>query len=200
MCPVSLGCPWSVLHCTHYPLLSPYQLLRKGSSFATFFSAFIPAVMEWGQRSVAASSGPILMKEIECLGSRTGPLQMAKGEPALTERASSCLPQPGILRHRLGHGAPKEGPRKGKVTESRFIWGEWCLSWHGASRDWKNIQYVWGESQGYSRDSGLGTLLIRGSPSLFTEGYRAAKVLPGQPRTDPIQGSFCCAEWKGLGR
>lgn len=46
----------------------------------------------------------------------------AKGEPVLKgERASSCLPSPGILRHGLGHGAPKEGPRNGKVTESRFI-------------------------------------------------------------------------------
>lgn len=47
------------------------------------------------------------------------PGRMAKGEPALEVHASSCLAQLGIIK--LGRAAPKEAPRKGKVTESRFI-------------------------------------------------------------------------------
>lgn len=60
----------------------------------------------------------------------------------MREPASPCLLQPGI-RHRPGHTVPKEGPRKGKGTESRFIQGElgWSLAFGlCVFRSWKGKQ------------------------------------------------------------
>jgi hypothetical protein len=57
----------------------------------TFLSAFIPALMEWVQRSVAASSGPILMKGTECLGRQNWPFAKQSRESLSPRRACQLL-------------------------------------------------------------------------------------------------------------
>lgn len=74
----------------------------------------------------------------------------------------------------------------------------WCL------QRLEEQQCTWGKTQltpnrilmPNAWDSRLGTLLIRGSPSLSTEAYLAAKLPLGQPHADPIQLTFCWI-WKG---
>lgn len=86
-----LGCLWSVQRCTHFPLRSLSQPLEKDSSFGTFLSVFIPALVEWVQRSVATSSGPILMKETECLGCQNWPFAKQPRESLSSRQACQLL-------------------------------------------------------------------------------------------------------------
>lgn len=83
-------CLWSVQRCTHSDLCP--RCWGRAAPLGPF-SAFIPSLMEWVQRSVAASSGPILMKETECLGRQNRPFAKRPRESLSSgEHASSCLP------------------------------------------------------------------------------------------------------------